>query len=381
MGASLSQRPHVIANLQVLRGLAALAVVFFHTGYTFNGGVYTQFQAVSVFFVISGFIMTFITRDGASQFLMQRLVRIVPLYWLCTLAPIVLLWLTGGTIWKDPSAENIAKSLLFVPYRDAFGDVVPQLGVGWTLNMEMYFYLIFALALVVSLRWGPLLACAALVAVKLIPANLGCTWLLCEFYARDDIDFLILGVLSYYVWTAIEAHALALRWALVPIAGLSIMAFVLWNAHPPFAAAVQPWFPFPVNYLMPLLLVTTVLLLNSAQIQWRWKIALMLGDASYALYLTHTIVMEFIRVARNRVIGEQFTVLNPEKNAFAMAVMLIICSLIAFVVHYYVEVPMLRILRQAFVRRSSRSDPSTMPPGSGQAGSAGNTIVIPEVCS
>lgn len=57
----------MIFNLQALRFLAALAVVYYHTGFGVLG-VSTEFGAVSVFFVISGFIMTMITRDSADRF-------------------------------------------------------------------------------------------------------------------------------------------------------------------------------------------------------------------------------------------------------------------------------------------------------------------------
>jgi exopolysaccharide production protein ExoZ len=81
-----------IFNLQILRGLAALGVVFLHTGFPLPGDWHTDFFGVSTFFVISGFIMCFITRDPnggdahAGSILIRRAIRIVPLYWLFTLA-------------------------------------------------------------------------------------------------------------------------------------------------------------------------------------------------------------------------------------------------------------------------------------------------------
>jgi peptidoglycan/LPS O-acetylase OafA/YrhL len=139
----------MISNLQVVRGLAALAVAFYHTAFTFNGSVHTDFQAVAVFFVISGFIMTYITRGEAKQFFAQRIIRVVPLYWLFTLLPVAATWFKGsGRIWGEASPETLLQSLLFIPYQDAAGDMHPLLAVGWTLNLEMFFYVVFAVALV-----------------------------------------------------------------------------------------------------------------------------------------------------------------------------------------------------------------------------------------
>jgi exopolysaccharide production protein ExoZ len=74
----------MISNIQLLRGLAALAVAFYHAGYVIPGTTHTDFLGVPVFFVISGFIMTHITRASSDDFLLHRLIRIVPLYWLAT---------------------------------------------------------------------------------------------------------------------------------------------------------------------------------------------------------------------------------------------------------------------------------------------------------
>jgi len=49
--------------MQILRRLAALGVVFYHTDFRLPGDWHTEFFGVSTFFVISGFIMCFITRD------------------------------------------------------------------------------------------------------------------------------------------------------------------------------------------------------------------------------------------------------------------------------------------------------------------------------
>jgi exopolysaccharide production protein ExoZ len=346
----------MIANLQLLRGLAALGVVFYHTAFTFNGGVHTEFQGVSVFFVISGFIMTYITREDSSQFLVQRLVRIVPLYWLCTL-PLVAIWFKGGgRAWTDDySIANIAKSLFFLPYQDASGNIQPLLAVGWTLNLEMFFYAVFALSLAISRRWAPLLTCAALIAAKIVHGQLGCTALLCKFYAHDYTTFLIAGIVSFYIWKALESHAFGRRLIVAPLGLISVVIFMLWNVDPPFAAATQQLFPFPLYYLMPPMLVISVLLLHSAQLQWKWRFALLMGDASYALYLTHTIIIEIYRVGRNKLVGDQIAILDPKDSVYAMGAMLVICSLIAVVVHTRIELPILRWLRRKFVARPDLS--------------------------
>ena len=63
----------MISNIQVLRAFAALAVVFYHTGYFIDGRVHTDFQGVAVFFVISGFIMVYTTSRLNSELVFQNI--------------------------------------------------------------------------------------------------------------------------------------------------------------------------------------------------------------------------------------------------------------------------------------------------------------------
>ena len=84
----------VISNLHVLRGLAALGVVIYHTDFRLPGARHTDFSGVAIFFVLSGFLMTYITRESAAGFMTARLTRIVPLYWIATV--FTALWVSSG---------------------------------------------------------------------------------------------------------------------------------------------------------------------------------------------------------------------------------------------------------------------------------------------
>lgn len=350
----------------MLRGAAALAVVFYHTDYVFNGGVHTEFQAVNVFFVISGFIMTYITREESREFFTQRLIRIVPPYWLCTLLPVMVMWLRGSMqSWSGATPETIVESLLFIPFRDSLGGFSPVLPVGWTLNFEMLFYLLFAGALVISQRWAPLIVCTALFAIQNL-YRLGCTAPICEFYAYNSTWFLVVGILSFYIWTSLKGLAEKYPHFTAVAAVASVAAFILYQAHPPLAEAIGKRLGFKLTYLMPGLLVMTGLLLHSAHFRCNWKIPLMIGAASYAIYLTHVVVMEFGRVFRNKTVGDGIDFLDPSKNVMAMVAVIAVCGVIGALFHYGVEVPILRHLRRRFLKRSALS--TAAPPASAGAG-------------
>lgn len=155
-----------LLGVQYLRGAAALMVAYFHL--TLQLPAYTPYlaseswidtryfaEAVPVFFVISGFVM-YVSgiQSSPGRFAWRRLVRIVPLYWVLTLAIIALAVLRPGLLHTQLSGEFALKSLLFVPYFPGRAhEIFPILGPGWSLDYEMFFYAIFALALLAPLRW------------------------------------------------------------------------------------------------------------------------------------------------------------------------------------------------------------------------------------
>ena len=153
-------------SIQILRAAAAMAVVLFHLGDSLarNFGLFPSnpFPAgsdgVDVFFVISGFIMCYTTagvdQRSPADFAMKRAARIIPIYYLMTLV-LFAVGLVMPSLLASGSAtfEQLAKSLLFIPYERANGAVAPVLFLGWTLNYEMFFYAIFTIALIVAPRF------------------------------------------------------------------------------------------------------------------------------------------------------------------------------------------------------------------------------------
>ncbi len=150
-----------ITTVQALRGLACLLVVLYHAIDAWGAGQVPPRAAdtiwpngaagVDLFFVISGFVMALTAAGlaggaGAWRFSVRRLRRVVPLYWAMTGLKLLVLLTTAGPA-ALPGPWHAAASFLFIPSRDAAGAVRPVLGVGWTLQFEMLFYLLFAAAL------------------------------------------------------------------------------------------------------------------------------------------------------------------------------------------------------------------------------------------
>lgn len=335
-----------IFNLQILRGLAALGVVFYHTDFRLPGDRHTEFFGVSRFFVISGFIMCFITRDAesgdahAGSFLTKRAIRIVPLYWLCTMALIVLFNHPPITHHFDPlwtwiitNTPPLLRSLFFVP-----SDQTPMLGVGWTLNLEVYFYVVFAAALTISRTLAPLIAAAVVYAV--IKANdFGVENFLIKFYAHSYIHYFLHGITLFYVWTFTKDHLR--KWARWPTIIVCAAIFVGCYGSQ-FVAPQLPLHDYGTVYF-PILLTAAALFAASNGADITWKPLVLIGDASYAIYLTHTIFMEKFRVMRY--FGE--IALPSPKESTGVMIGVLICSItIGIAVHRWIERPMLKLIRE-----------------------------------
>jgi exopolysaccharide production protein ExoZ len=141
-------RPQLI-SVQYLRAIAALTVLVTHVlqwplGEMQNVLISTGRLGVEIFFVLSGFIITIIGGAGRFEpfaFARNRVGRIVPIYWLATFLVVGLATAMPSKFRTTvPTLEGIVKSLLFIP-----SDVpkAPLLTLGWTLDFEMLFYLVF----------------------------------------------------------------------------------------------------------------------------------------------------------------------------------------------------------------------------------------------
>jgi len=154
-------------GLQILRFVAAMLVAVMHITQAISIHVTGRGDAhywgagsagVDIFFVISGFVMAITTQGEPARgparlaaawvFIQRRILRIVPLYWFYTLLKAALLLAIPALAVKSTiEPVHFAASLLFIPMKSPWGLVQPVLPVGWTLNFEMLFYMVFAIAI------------------------------------------------------------------------------------------------------------------------------------------------------------------------------------------------------------------------------------------
>jgi exopolysaccharide production protein ExoZ len=277
-------------GVQYLRAMAALQVVLFHASLAVGHPVTLGSLGVPVFFVISGFIMVVITDGNArpGPFLRDRAARIVPLYWLATTAAAAWAVLAGTSsvgAWAvligGSDLKHLAASYLFLPWPipGAEGHFYPTLGLGWTLNYEMFFYALFALSLLASPRIRlPLLTCLFLSFVLLgmcLQSELGAA----RFWTEPLILQFLCGAWLGRWW-------LRGRSFLWPVLGCVVATGLLALGRiPQFQTAL--W-----QGMWAVLTLLVVLALHRCGMLKRpIRPLLLLGDASYSIYLWHPLVL------------------------------------------------------------------------------------------
>lgn len=294
----------MLHNVQALRALAALLVVVVHLetlGAAMGLGrqVFGPFAVgVDLFFVISGFIMVHTTSGKAispGAFMLNRLLRIAPLYWVLTIAVFVLAALRPALLGATQADWGaLAQSLAFIPYERADGTVRPILFVGWSLNLEMAFYALFAVILglrdVTSrIALGIILLIAAVALGRLLdPPGLPAL----RFLTQPVLLEFAAGMAIGWLHPLLPASRYAARWA-VPAAAGGLVALVM----------VAQW-PLPGGWPATLLpacaVVLAALVAEKGGLAFDWPPVRALGDASFALYLVHPFVTQAWTVGATR---------------------------------------------------------------------------------
>lgn len=345
MGEGVSRTSRKLVGVQYLRALAAIMVVYFHA--TLRIPEYTSFlqvrswaldvsrlgiNGVHIFFVMSGFIMMATARRSTpSQFLSRRLARIIPLYWLLTTLWAALIFLPPHFAANNPlSVSYYLQSLLFIYYIAPNGALGPLLRPGWSLDVEMFFYAIFACALFAPHRWRLPIVCAVLTSAVVIGTYLTQDapelWLITRPY-----------VLEFCIGMAIVQFTSRLTLGR-PICVALVVAG--------FATLIGGWAdtdnPF-LRYILP----SSAVVLGVVVYEQRFglpalRLPTLLGDASYSLYLSHTFALGAAGLFWKRV--------GLHSPGAFMLIAIAACILLALAVYQWLEQPLLSWLALRPVR-------------------------------
>ena len=349
-------------GVQMLRAVAALAVVVHHTLEQSNGAAHrfspdrlttSGASGVDIFFVLSGFIMLHVSFRGTDApptpgaFLLRRATRIYPFYWLCCLG-VLTISAMGFLATHHFPASRVVAALLLLP-----GDTI--LGVSWTLVYEVYFYLLFAATLKArSATVSVFATTAAILALQVAGALLP---------ASDTASFLTSPLPLEFCFGLFLAYAYAAwsrrnrSWPVPPVAALALMG--LMAAVPLFVmhdgTAGLPALPRVFAWGIPATLVVASALSIGAPRGAIARFLVLLGDASYALYLTHVFVM----MGYGRVMKIEAFRHLPQQGFVVLIVLL--CLAVGLVAHLVLEKPLLAVVRHVTRHQPRRAAPIDQP--------------------
>lgn len=324
---------YTISGIQYLRAIAAIMVVFHHASLMVPGADnWSSFGAtgVDIFFIISGFIMAYSTRgfvaDGdkinqALVFFRKRIIRVVPLYW------IALLWTSKVMIIKNTVDLNLMSDFLFFPRFHSTGNIWPELVVGWTLNYEMFFYLIFSIAMLFGRSRYIFFTFIFLTIIIFSSIN---TWSSASiiFYTSSILLEFLLGIGVYFLSLKLFFPKNILIFILLVASTLLILD----NGSLP--RAIADGLPSAV------IVYSTLTLFKDTN----FKLMSKLGDASYSIYLFH--------LGAFSLLGHALRIFEWDSQALPSAIFLFLVTCLGImtglILNKVLEKPLLIFLREKF---------------------------------
>nr|WP_281403161.1 acyltransferase [Sulfitobacter aestuariivivens] len=326
----------------MLRALAAIMVLTGHVlaeaehyfALSLPGDAVPWTRGVDIFFVISGFVITLSVARHIGHplvFLRRRLLRVLPLYYLFTTLMLLTLLALPDAV-KDTVLDpaNVLSSYGFLPYAREDGRVAPILSLGWTLNYEVFFYAAVALCMCS----GRPLRAVAILLVALVsagavfkPEHTALT-----FWTNPLVLEFLFGIALARLWQSGGPRP-DIVWCGLCLTVGSVLMIVLDSMPMPRVLAAG---------------LPAMLMVAGATLFWPpIRVPdLRLGDASYALYLSHRFALRAATL-----------VLLPLLPATGVGaeiylVLALLFSLVTgMVVHHWIERPMMRGFRPRQHRR------------------------------
>jgi exopolysaccharide production protein ExoZ len=311
----------MFVGLQYLRAGAAVLVVFYHflissvfmdswfAGYV--GLIKFGSIGVDLFFVLSGFIIAYSTFNSGNspsriKFLLLRLVRIYPMYWVFSLC-VLIIYISPFTKEHILDYEYVLKSLILLPQIDSNGKNLPLLIVGWTLILEMYFYLTFCVFFALG-KWK---AFASLFVVMTLLFFIGGTYSsdspLANLVSSPHIFEFLLGYLIYNMHSHPNIADKFIEYKKIFIL-VSVCCFIILFVYWDFLGASL----FIIRGIFAAALVILAIQGTQTGVSRIGKASKLIGDSSYSLYLSHIILVmiELLYILSAAIICIVFGVIN-----------------------------------------------------------------------
>ncbi|HDJ1463600.1 TPA: acyltransferase [Serratia rubidaea] len=329
-----------------LRAIAASLVLIVHSsamlsfGHSISPLVILTNSGVDIFFIISGFIITYAHWNdfggGISnirKFFKKRAIRIYPMYVIFTL-------ITTGILIAIPSLffslkysnSLLLSSLFFIPSQMDNGDVTLILAVAWTLSYEVVFYLIFAIAMIFPRRYGLALICISLALWSILHTVYHGEYISEYFLSTLPLEFLF-GVLLCSVFMH-SGNGLRVN---KPLSYFFVLLSIVSILTIPFH------FPYDISELRgngrfiyfgipSLILFFALFNTGRPKNPIVSKSIELIGNASYVTYLSHFLTIGVIKFIMKRI-----EIIQSIPLFIIVIFSCIACTTVGILVHIFVE--------------------------------------------
>jgi exopolysaccharide production protein ExoZ len=285
------------------------------------------------------FYVSFPTGQAAASplsFLVKRITRIYPFYWFCV-ALVLGLWSIGFFHSLQLDMDVLARSIFLFPSEHLI------ITVSWTLVYEMYFYLIFAATLTYRKPLISLFGTTGAILTFWLLAPIAPDAALRTFLGNAIAVEFCFGLFLAYLFQKWPGISRATRLFWIPgFAMLCAAPLLVPHANTnglPDAARVLAW-GIPAS-----LIVLSFLSLKSNRAPLQ-RVMVLLGDASYAIYLTHPLVMITYAKLLKRGLADL-----PQLPVIPLIILLSGC--LGLLIHVFVERRLIETFRGFFGFRSA----------------------------
>ncbi len=276
--------------IQALRGFTALFVALEHVRFL-NCGAF----GVDIFFIISGFMAMFATHEDTKHFIKKRLIRIYPLYAMVTLGTFLLLLVFPELFHlSEANPLYLIKSLCFIPFEISPGIIQPLVRVGWTINYEMLFYLLFFLSFRISHKYRGLI-CSGFLGILVLLGQLLPTESTALHFYGDFIQLeFVLGILTYYIVRKLyhicegKTVTFLLSYVSIPVV-LALFTFLAITKQQTDISGMGR----VLYWGLPALIIVLCTFVMNLQVTMP-KFMIALGNMSFSIYLIHYYPLMFI---------------------------------------------------------------------------------------
>lgn len=345
--------------IQSFRGLAAILVLIHHgakigrdyVGYEYLGNIFrVGWIGVDFFFVLSGFIIYYAhfhdlgQRHKALDFYKKRLFRVFPVYWFVTTVLVIMFFsVPEWGIGYETQLDVIIKSYILFPQPHD-----PILNVGWTLVYEMYFYLLFGLLIFFKSNISKVLIFSWITGVfvnsfGILNFN---NFYLSFIFSNYNLEFLMGCLIGNLVLKVKLNQSHVYLIMSIGILGIGLGAYFHLSGYLE-RYSTESMLVFGSTFSM--------LVLAAAKLDMSRKITipsifLIIGNASYSIYLTHFYLFVFIFKLVSKI---QFF---ENINQFVLFTILIIIVLtIGVIFHLFIEKPLNALLYKKFIIKNTNS--------------------------